>query len=178
VRLHPAPCDATKAAPVTPELLIPLPHRRATRRLASALGGALLPGDLLVLEGDLGAGKTFLVRGIARALGVPSKKPITSPTFGLVHEHLARIPIVHADLYRLGDAAEIVELGLVDQIGGEAVVLIEWGERFAEELGGQGLWIWLSLTGEGRVARLEARGRRGEALLERLGAHPEFERLR
>lgn len=160
------------------ELLIPLPHRRATRRLASVLGGALLPGDLLVLEGDLGAGKTFLVRGIARALGVPSKKPITSPTFALVHEHTARIPIVHADLYRLGEVDEIVELGLVDKIGSEAVVLIEWGERFAEELGGQGLWIWLSLTSVGRTARLEARGARGEALLERLEAHPEFERLR
>jgi tRNA threonylcarbamoyladenosine biosynthesis protein TsaE len=163
---------------VSRELLIPLPHRRATRRLASALGEALLPGDLLVLEGDLGAGKTFLVRGIARALGVPSKKPITSPTFALVHEHPARIPIVHADLYRLGEVDEIVELGLVDKIGSEAVVLIEWGERFAEELGGQGLWIWLSLTGAGRAARLEARGARGEALLGRLEAHPEFERLR
>jgi tRNA threonylcarbamoyladenosine biosynthesis protein TsaE len=165
-------------ARVAHELTIILPHRRATRRLASALGGALLPGDLLVLEGDLGAGKTFLVRGIARALGVPSKKPITSPTFALVHEHTARIPIVHADLYRLGESDEIVELGLVDRIGTEAVVLIEWGERFAEELGGQGLWIWLSLTAAGRVARLEARGARGQALLERLSAHPEFERLR
>ena len=70
-----------------------LPTRRATRRLAAAIGAALAPGDLVVLEGDLGSGKTFLVRGIARALGVPSRVRITSPTFALVNEHSGRMPI-------------------------------------------------------------------------------------
>jgi tRNA threonylcarbamoyladenosine biosynthesis protein TsaE len=160
------------------EVSIALPTRRATRRLGAALAAALEPGDLLLLEGDLGAGKTFLVRAIARGLGVPSSVRITSPTFTLVHEHAGRLPIVHADLYRLGDPDELVELGLVERIGGAAVVLIEWGERFAAALGGAGLRLSLSLCEPGRSARLEARGARAEALLERTLQRPEFERLR
>ena len=158
---------------MTAESTASLPTRRATRRLGAALAQALQPGDLIVLEGDLGAGKTFLVRAIARGLGVPSRLPVTSPTFTLVNEHKTRIPLVHADLYRLGDADELVELGLVDRIGRDAIVLVEWGDRFSEALGGEGLWIWLSLSGEtpsGRTARLVPRGRRGMALFERLRA--------
>jgi tRNA threonylcarbamoyladenosine biosynthesis protein TsaE len=150
------------------ELTLALPNRRATRRLAACLGAALTPGDLVVLEGDLGAGKTFLVRGIARALGVPASVRVTSPTFALVHEHVARFPLLHADLYRLGDADELAELGLSERIGRDAVVLIEWGERFAAELGGEGLWIWLAFEPEGRRVRLEARGERGRALLAKM----------
>ena len=152
-------------------LTVSLPTRRATRRLGAALAVVLCPGDLIVLEGDLGAGKTFLVRGIARGLGVPAKKAITSPTFTLIHELEARHPLLHADLYRLGDPDELVELGIMERIGGDAVVLVEWGDRFRDALGNEGLWIWLRLAGDGRTARLEARGERGRALLERLRAH-------
>jgi tRNA threonylcarbamoyl adenosine modification protein YjeE len=155
-----------------------LPTRRATRRLAAAIGAALVPGDLVVLEGDLGSGKTFLVRGIARALGVPSGVRVTSPTFALVNEHTGRMPIVHADLYRLGDASDLTELGLVERVGSEAVVLVEWGERFADALGHHGLWVFLALSAEGRSATLLARGAPGRALLERVVAHPECVRLR
>jgi tRNA threonylcarbamoyladenosine biosynthesis protein TsaE len=155
-----------------------LPTRRATRRLAAAIGAALAPGDLVVLEGDLGSGKTFLVRGIARALGVPSSVRITSPTFALVNEHSGRMPIVHADLYRLGDASELTEVGLSERVGSEAVVLVEWGERFADELGDAGLWVFLSLSAVGRTATLLSRGALGRALLERILVKPQFERLR
>jgi tRNA threonylcarbamoyladenosine biosynthesis protein TsaE len=155
-----------------------LPTRRATRRLATAIGGALVAGDLVVLEGDLGSGKTFLVRGIARELGVPSRVRVTSPTFALVNEHTGRIPIVHADLYRLGDESELSEIGLAERVGSDAVVLVEWGERFAEALGHAGLWVFLSLTKDGRSATLLARGKPGEALLERVVGSPQFERLR
>jgi tRNA threonylcarbamoyladenosine biosynthesis protein TsaE len=157
---------------------VALPTRRATRRLAAAIGAALAAGDLVVLEGDLGSGKTFLVRGIARALGVPHSVRVTSPTFALVNEHAGRIPIVHADLYRLADANELTEIGLGEQVGSEAVVLVEWGERFADELGAHGLWVFLSLAEPGRSATLVARGATGEALLERVLAHPQFVRLR
>jgi tRNA threonylcarbamoyladenosine biosynthesis protein TsaE len=155
---------------VSGESTASLPTRRATRRLGAALAEVLVPGDLIVLEGDLGAGKTFLVRAIARGLGVPSRLPVTSPTFTLVNEHRARVPLVHADLYRLGDADELVELGLVDRIGRDAVVIVEWGDRFREALGDEGLWIWLSLDTDGRTARLSAHGARGESLLTRLQA--------
>lgn len=130
----------------------------------------LQPGDLLVLEGDLGAGKTFFVRGVARALGVPSRVAVTSPTFGLVHELTqGRVPIVHADLYRLGDDSEIVELGLLDRIGNDAVVLVEWGERFADMLG-PGLLLTLQLDSAGRRAVFTATGPTSERLLGALRA--------
>jgi tRNA threonylcarbamoyladenosine biosynthesis protein TsaE len=144
-----------------------LATRRHTVRLGRALGQALEPGDLLVLEGDLGAGKTFLTRALARALGVPREVAVTSPTFTLVNEYAARVPLVHADLYRLGDADELVELGLLDRIGRDAAVVVEWGDRFAEALGGEGLWITLGYREVGRFARLEPRGARANALLAR-----------
>jgi tRNA threonylcarbamoyladenosine biosynthesis protein TsaE len=119
-----------------------------------------------VLEGDLGAGKTTLVRALARGLGVPEDVPVTSPTFTLVHELPGRIPLIHADLYRLGDPGELVELGLEEWMGGEAIVCIEWGERFVEDLGHPDLVVRLDL-GEGsrRTVHLEPQGERGRALV-------------
>jgi tRNA threonylcarbamoyladenosine biosynthesis protein TsaE len=155
---------------VADSLILPLSTRRATRQLGALLGSLLRAGDLVVLEGDLGAGKTFLVRAVARTLGVPPEVAVTSPTFTLLHEHATVPPLVHADLYRLGDADELVELGLLDRIGRDAVVIVEWGDRFADALGGRGLWIRLSLTGDGRSARLEARGARGREILDHLRA--------
>jgi tRNA threonylcarbamoyladenosine biosynthesis protein TsaE len=140
-----------------------------TRRLGKALAAALRAGDLLVLEGSLGAGKTFLVQAIARALGVPTSQPVTSPTFEIVHEFSGRLPVVHADLYRLEPSQPIDELGLLARIGNDAVVLVEWGERFAAQLGGEGVWVHMRLqTGNQRSCELSARGERGAQLLERL----------
>lgn len=169
-------CD--EALYVPQALTVMLPTRRATRRLATALGTVLEAGDVLVLEGDLGAGKTFLVRGIARALGVPCKVPITSPTFTLVHEHAARVPLVHADLYRLSEVDELIELGLLERLGRDALVVVEWGDRLLSALKQPGLWLWLGFTPTGRFVRFEARGERGEAILVKLCQTPEFERLR
>ncbi|MDB4973402.1 MAG: TsaE protein [Myxococcaceae bacterium] len=152
------------------ELSLPLPTRRATQRLGAALGACLQAGDLVVLEGDLGAGKTFLVRAIARALGVPAETAITSPTFTLVNEYQTVVPLLHSDLYRLGDADELTELGLSERIGRDAIVLVEWGERFSAALGGEGVWLWLAYAEQGRTVRLEARGPRGEALLRRIAS--------
>lgn len=124
------------------------------------------PGDVVFLEGALGAGKTFLVRAIARELGVPSAVPIQSPTFALVHEHaLEGGPLrvlVHADLYRLGDARELSELGLGEHEG--AVLCLEWGERFREALEPAFGSLLVTLSGEPRVAQLDGRGARGAAL--------------
>lgn len=149
-------------------LTLSLPTRRTTQRLGAALAESLSAGDLVVLEGDLGAGKTFLVRAIARKLGVPAELAVTSPTFTLVNQYDTSVPLLHADLYRLGDAGELDELGLCDRIGGDAIVLVEWGDRFSAALGNQGLWLWLSYAEPGRSVRLEPRGARGEALLRRI----------
>ena len=86
---------------------IALPTRRASTQLGRALGASLAAGDLVLLSGELGAGKTFLVRAALRALGVPGDERVTSPTFAIVHEHEARLRVAHADLYRLEDASEL-----------------------------------------------------------------------
>ena len=150
---------------------IPLPSRRATIHLAARLAAALQGGDLLVLEGDLGAGKTFFVRALCRALGVPSEIPITSPTFTLVHEHEGRVPIRHADVYRLRDADEIAALGLREQRAEGALLVVEWGAPYLEALGGDGLVLTISVSPAGaRAALFRATGPRSEALRRACGA--------
>ena len=148
---------------------VPLPTRRATIRLARSLSPLLEAGDLLVLKGDLGAGKTFFARALCRALGVPSNTRITSPTFTLVHEHEARLPIQHADAYRLADDAELAALGLREARANGALLLVEWGEPFAAALGGDALIIAVSAPPE-RAATLTAAGPRSRALLNALTA--------
>jgi tRNA threonylcarbamoyladenosine biosynthesis protein TsaE len=153
------------------ELALELPVRRDLRRLGRRLAEVIEPGDLVLLEGELGAGKTFLVRSLARGLGVPVAQPVTSPTFTLVQEYRnARFPLVHADLYRLAEADELVELGLVERRDEGCVVAIEWGLRFEAALGGDALLISLVYAEPGRRARLCANGPRSAALLSRIRA--------
>lgn len=139
-------------------LRVPLPSRRATTRLARAVARVVRPGDLVVLSGDLGAGKTFFTRALARALGVPHEERVTSPTFALVHEYEARLTIAHADLYRLADASELAPLGLRDRRGEGALLVVEWGVPYAAELGGDALAIRFVLEqGGGAASTREAR---------------------
>jgi tRNA threonylcarbamoyladenosine biosynthesis protein TsaE len=153
-----------------PEIRRVLKSRRATQVFGRTLARVLEPGDLIVLTGDLGAGKTTLVRSVARGLGVPASVPVTSPTFELVHEFPGRMPVVHADLYRLAPGDDLVELGLLSRIGTDAVVLIEWGDKFAGELGSDGLWITMELGKDERTCVLRGRGKRGQALVKALVA--------
>jgi tRNA threonylcarbamoyladenosine biosynthesis protein TsaE len=149
-----------------------LASRGDTRRLGQAIALCVTAGDLIVLEGDLGAGKTFLVRSLSRALGVPSDVRVTSPTFELVHELPARLPLVHVDLYRLESADAVEALGLDEHIGGRSVVIVEWGKRFFETLGGEGIVLTLSLDPSGkssaRRCEIAGYGARGLALAERI----------
>ena len=120
-----------------------LASRRDTTRLGARIAQTLAPGDLVLLAGDLGAGKTFLARAIARALGVPSETAIASPTFTLVQEYeTPRGVLLHCDLYRLRDeadpartAVEIRRLGIAERRSEGAIVLVEWGEGHERELG-------------------------------------------
>jgi tRNA threonylcarbamoyladenosine biosynthesis protein TsaE len=97
-----------------------------TRILGAALAPTLLPGDVVSLAGDLGAGKTAFVQGVVTALGVSG--PVTSPSFTLLHEYDARYRVLHLDIYRLGSFQEVLDLGFEDLITPEAILLIEWGD--------------------------------------------------
>lgn len=98
----------------------------ATAELAAALSHLVMPGDLILLAGDLGAGKTVFAKGFGAALGVVG--PITSPTFTLVREYRGRIGMYHLDVYRLGQLDEVEDLGLAELLDDDAVTLIEWGD--------------------------------------------------
>jgi tRNA threonylcarbamoyladenosine biosynthesis protein TsaE len=145
--------------------VIPLANRRATIHLAEQLAPAIQPGDLIVLEGGLGAGKTFFARALCRALGVPTSIPVTSPTFTLVHEYDGRLPLRHADLYRLRGADELAPLGLREQRADGAALIVEWGTPYLDALGGDALVLELAITAAGeRSARPRPTGTRGAAL--------------
>lgn len=142
-----------RAAPPITE--VDLPTRRRTIQLARRLAPHIQASDLILLEGDLGAGKTFFARALCRALGVPPSLAVTSPTFTLVHEYDGRLPIAHADLYRLRDPAELPELGLRERRAEGVVLLVEWGGPYLGALGGDGLRIALKLSGQGNLRKAE-----------------------
>ena len=119
-----------------------LATRRDTQRLGDRIAKVLAPGDLVLLSGGLGAGKTFLARAIARGMGLGDDARVTSPTFTLVQEYATpRGALVHADLYRLLDAPvslemEVMRLGLRERREEGAIVLVEWGDLAEAALGG------------------------------------------
>jgi len=96
-----------------------------TRAVAAALGELLVAGDLVLLVGDLGAGKTAFVQGLARGLEV--EEPVTSPTFTIVQEYAGRLPLTHVDVYRLERVQDLYDLGLEER-GDRGVTVVEWGD--------------------------------------------------
>lgn len=96
-----------------------------TLSLASRFAGELKAGDVVALWGDLGAGKTQFVKGIARQLGIPAES-VTSPTFTLIHEYEGRLPLYHFDFYRLQQIEEALEIGVEEYFWGEGVCVVEW----------------------------------------------------
>jgi tRNA threonylcarbamoyladenosine biosynthesis protein TsaE len=123
------------------------------------LGKVAEPGDIITLSGTLGAGKTALTQAIGRGLGVDSRIYITSPTFSLLHEYQARIPLYHMDLYRLGSEEEIESLGFPEYFYGQGLTVIEWPERLGSLMPVEKLHIELVISGEtSRTAQLKAHG--------------------
>jgi tRNA threonylcarbamoyladenosine biosynthesis protein TsaE len=129
-----------------------------TRELGRLLGEHAEGGDVIALSGPLGAGKTCLVQGLARGLGVPESVPVTSPTFGLVHQYPGRLELRHADFYRLEGYTRLADAGFDDLLDERGVVVVEWPERF-EIVSGTVRRIWL-----------RARGPRPEQLCRRVRA--------
>lgn len=121
-----------------------LPDLAATRALGEAIGQAARPGLVVALTGELGAGKTSLVQGLAWGLGVEDPTQVTSPTFTLLMEHEGRLPLFHADGYRLKTPWEWVDLGGDEALGAGGVVCIEWPDRLGHFLPERRLDITLS----------------------------------
>lgn len=144
------------------ESVFPLPTRRATRELARRIAQHIVQSDLIVLSGPVGAGKTFFTRALCRALDVPARRRVTSPTFALVHEHTGRLGILHADLYRIETERQLFELGLEEQRDEGYVLVVEWGAPYLAHLGGDGLLVDLAL--EPRRARVSSTGRRSRTI--------------
>jgi tRNA threonylcarbamoyladenosine biosynthesis protein TsaE len=133
--------------------------------IGERLGRALAVGDVLALVGPLGAGKTTFVQGLARGMEVPADRHVASPTFALVNEHPGRVPLVHADLYRINDPRELDELGLADAFD-RAAVAIEWLDRFPDAAPPERLTIELAIAPDGgRAVTFRASGARAEALV-------------
>jgi tRNA threonylcarbamoyladenosine biosynthesis protein TsaE len=146
----------------------------ATRYLAARLGRLLKPGDVVALMGELGAGKTEFVRGLAVGLDVPPDTPVSSPSFVLAHEYPGRLPLVHLDLYRLEVIPPELLPDLEDYLFGARVAAVEWAERLGELLPEHYLEVRLTVTGETtREITLVGHGRRGEELVAALAATPE-----
>jgi len=137
----------------------------ATHALGARLGRLARPGDAIALDGPLGAGKTVFSKGVGRGLGVPGR--IHSPTFILLAVHEGgRLPLFHADLYRLGDVSELDVLGLEDAADG--LLLVEWASLFDEALPADHLAVELIIDDDARDVHLRATGPRAAALLDRL----------
>jgi tRNA threonylcarbamoyladenosine biosynthesis protein TsaE len=132
-------------------LKIELASEHDTTRLGRAIASLAGPGVVIGLVGPLGAGKTHLVRAIAEELGV-DPAAVTSPTFVLINEYMGRIPIYHADVYRLHDSAAFLDLGIADYWAGEGLVLVEWADRVRSVMPKDTWWIHLELAGPTRRA--------------------------
>ncbi len=121
-----------------------------TRAIAAGLAAGLRPGAVVLLSGDLGAGKTAFVRGLAEGLGIDPGE-VTSPTFTLVHEYRGgRLPLVHVDLYRL-ETAELDEIGMDSELAEAGVVAVEWSERLSRKLKGAVEISLVDTGGDGRA---------------------------
>lgn len=136
-----------------------------TEAFGQYLAPLLKPGDVIAFYGDLGAGKTTFVRGLAR--GMDSSEPVSSPTFVIMHIYEGRLPIYHFDAYRLTGAQDLWNIGADEYIDGDGVACIEWSERAEEVLPPQRLMICMRRVAgdpQGRILEVTGIGQRGEEL--------------
>lgn len=132
--------------------------------IGQSIGEKLRSGDILVLSGDLGAGKTSLTKGIAKGLEV--QQMIKSPTYTIVREYEGRLPLYHLDVYRIGNDPDSIDLD--DYLYGDGVTVIEWGELLDEGLLGDYLTLLIEKTGDGRLLTGQSHGPRSQGLKEEI----------
>ncbi|MEN2777346.1 tRNA (adenosine(37)-N6)-threonylcarbamoyltransferase complex ATPase subunit type 1 TsaE [Acetivibrio clariflavus] len=141
-----------------------------TVQVGKALGSILEKGDVVLLSGDLGTGKTALTKGIASALGVEDY--ITSPTFTIVNEYSAEVPLYHFDVYRIADPDEMYDIGFEEYLYGDGVVVIEWAELIKDILPHEFIWVKIRKNPElgldAREIDIEFIGKKYEGYINRL----------
>ncbi len=145
-------------------------HKPAeTHRFGANIGRLAMPGDILLLVGKLGTGKTCLTQGIARGLGI--EEYIPSPSFVLIRQFYGRQPLYHIDLYRLDLPQEIADLGLDDYLYGKGICVIEWAEKGSNLMPPEHMLIKIDYLGDTeRSLKLEAYGKRYMEMLDKLKA--------
>jgi tRNA threonylcarbamoyladenosine biosynthesis protein TsaE len=149
------------------------PDLAATLALGRRLGGVLFPGAVVALVGPLGAGKTHFVRAVAEGLDIADSRVVSSPTFVLIQEYDARLPVYHFDAYRLRNEGEFFDLGAQEYFEGNGVCLVEWADRVEGCLPAEQLRVTIAVMGEtSRRLTFEARGGRYVNLLEQLRTSP------
>ncbi|HYA93194.1 MAG TPA: tRNA (adenosine(37)-N6)-threonylcarbamoyltransferase complex ATPase subunit type 1 TsaE [Thermodesulfobacteriota bacterium] len=132
-----------------------------TVRLGRNIGSHLLPGDVVALVGELGAGKTQLIKGLAAGVGIRNPTYISSPSFTLINEYPGKITFYHIDLFRLGKENEAEELGLEDYIQGKGITAIEWADKIPSLLPKELLLIRIAYTGRNtRSLEIWGKGKR------------------
>ena len=137
----------------------------ATQALGSALAPMACAGDVLILSGDLGAGKTQFTKGLAVGLGVV--EPVTSPTFNILLVHQGRIPLYHFDLYRLGTSEQLDDLDYWGVLEADGIAVVEWGDRFPDAVPPECVSVSISIVSDDeRLVRVAGVGPRGEALVQ------------
>ena len=142
---------------------------RETVQLGRRIGGLLRPGQTVALVGELGSGKTHLIKGLAAGIGVKRAGRIASPSFTLIHEYQGRIPFYHVDLYRLVAEEEAAGLGLEEYLGGAGATAIEWADRIPSLLPKELLWIrFRFLDRHRRSIHLQGKGSRYEEMVDLL----------
>lgn len=148
------------------QLELSSPSVTTTRALGNWLGQQARAGDWIGLGGELGAGKTTLVQGLARGAGVASTVPVTSPTFVILQTYPGRLPVYHLDFYRLAAEQELEEIGYHELLEGPGICLVEWFARLPGADPGRGLIIDIAVKDiNRRCLRLQGRGKRGGELL-------------
>ena len=147
---------------------IDLPDPTATEAFGRRLGGLLFPGAVVALIGPLGAGKTYLVRAVAEGLGLADSRAVSSPTFVLIQEYVAAVPVYHFDAYRLRGPGDFFDLGAHEYFEG-GVCLVEWADRVEECLPPERLRVTLAVTGPtSRRALVEGIGEQYAAVVRAL----------
>lgn len=136
-----------------------------TKQVASALASFLQPGDVVLLSGDLGAGKTQFVQGVAAGLGIVDD--VTSPTFNILLSYEGALPLYHFDLYRLNEPEQLEDIDFFGTVEGDGASFVEWGDRFPREMPDDILEVAITVGEDGkRLIAARATGARSNGLLD------------